>query len=60
MKVSEVIQQVIEHYGFSAQGSYELRLERDPDNPLQPDRPLVSYDVKDGDVLVFTDLGVAV
>lgn len=59
-KVQEVINAVIEHFGFAKKGTYELRLEADPNNPLQNERPLVSYGVKDGDVLIFTDLGIAV
>ena len=59
-KVSEVIQAVIKHFNFAENGKYDLRLETDPDNALESDRPLVSYGIKDGDVLIFTDLGVAV
>lgn len=59
-KVREVIQAVIQHFGFAPNGKYELRLEKDPDTVLDPDRPLVSYHIVDGDVLVFTDLGIAV
>lgn len=59
-KVEEVIKAVIQHFGFAPNGQYELRLEREPNTPLKPERPLVSYGVKDGDVLIFTDLGIAV
>ena len=59
-KVSDVIQAVIQHFGFATGGKYELRLESDPNTILKPERPLVSFGIKDGDVLVFTDLGVAV
>lgn len=60
IKVSEVIQAVVDHFGFDSNGKYELRLEDDPDTELKPERPLVSYGIKDGDVLVFTDLGIGV
>jgi hypothetical protein len=59
-KIQEVLQAVIRHFNFAESGNYELRLARDPDNALKPERPLVSYGIQDGDVLVFTDLGVAV
>jgi hypothetical protein len=59
-KVQEVIQTVIQHFGFAQNGNYELRMAKTPDTPLQPERPLVSYHIQDGDILVFTDLGVAV
>lgn len=59
-KVQEVIQAVIQHFNFASNGNYEIYLKSDPNNPLKPERPLVSYGIKDGDVLVFTDLGVAV
>jgi hypothetical protein len=59
-KIQEVIQGVIQHFGYATNGNYELRLESDPNNALKPERPLVSYGIKDGDTLIFTDLGVAV
>lgn len=59
-KVQEVILSVIQHFDFSQNGNYELRLEKDPDNALALERTLISYKIKSGDILVFTDLGVAV
>lgn len=59
-KVQEVILAVISHFGFAADGNYQLHLENDADTPLNPQQPLVSFGIKDGDVLIFTDLGVAV
>lgn len=56
-KVQEVIDAVVQHFNFATNGNYQLRLERDPNTPLKPERPLVSYGIKDGDVLRFTDLG---
>lgn len=60
IKIQEVIQAVIQHFEYATNGNYELRLESDPNNALKPERPLVSYGIKDGDTLIFTDLGVAV
>jgi hypothetical protein len=59
-KIHDVIQAVIRHFGYAANGNYELRLEKDPNLVLKPERTLVSYHIVDGDVLIFTDLGVAV
>lgn len=59
-KVSEVIQKVIDQFGFATNGKYELKLEDDPNTNLIPERPLVSYGVKDGDKLIFIDFGQAV
>jgi hypothetical protein len=59
-KVQHVIQAVVLHFGFATNGNYELRMAKEPDTTLQPERPLVSYHLQDGDILVFTDLGVAV
>jgi len=59
-KVEEVLQAVISHFGFASNGNYELRAEKNPDEALKLDRPLVSYGIQDGDKLIFTDLGVAV
>ncbi|MEZ5199297.1 MAG: hypothetical protein R2764_23815 [Bacteroidales bacterium] len=60
MKVQEVINMIIQHFGYSPKGNYELRLETNPDEALKAEKPLVSYGIKDGDVLIFTDLGIAV
>ncbi|MEO9475100.1 MAG: EsaB/YukD family protein [Cyclobacteriaceae bacterium] len=59
-KVSDVIKAIVDHFGFSSEGKYELRLDVNPNEALDPNRPLVSYGVKDGDVLVFIDFGQAV
>lgn len=60
MKISEIIQAIIDHFGFSSNGKYELKLDNDPNLVLDSNRPLVSYGVKDGDILVFIDFGQAV
>lgn len=57
-KVQEVIDAVVEHFGFASNGNYQLQTE--DGEVLKPQRPLVSYKIEDGDVLVFTDLGGAV
>jgi WXG100 protein secretion system (Wss), protein YukD len=59
-KVSEVIQAIIQHFKFAANGKYELKLNDDPTIVLKPERSLVSYGVKDGAILVFIDFGMAV
>ena len=59
-KISEVVNAIKSKFGFSNEGKYQLNREDEPDNPLDPERPLVSFGIKDGDTLVFTDLGVAV
>ena len=60
IKVSEVIDAYVNHFNLSKIGKYEIRLESDPNTSLKPERTLVSYHVKDGDVLVFVDFGEAV
>jgi hypothetical protein len=57
-KVSEVIAAIIKHFGFSGEGKYQLKLSNG--ETMNPERPLVSYHLKDGDHLTFVDLGVAV
>jgi len=59
-KVQDVIIAVINHFSFAQNGKYELVLESKPDNPLKPERTLVSYGIKDGDILVLIDFGAAV
>lgn len=59
-KISDVINAIIEHFGFSREGKYQLVKKSEPSKPLEPHRTLVSYGIKNGEVLVFLDLGVAV
>lgn len=56
-KISEVIQAVVKKFSFAPDGKYQLAFASDPGTPLKPDRTLVSYDVKDGTVLIFTEMG---
>jgi len=57
-KVSEVIEDVKKHFGFSNEGKYQLKLENN--ETMKPERPLVSYHLKDNEHLTFVDLGIAV
>lgn len=59
-KVHDVIQSIINYFHFATDGHYEIRLASNPNEILEPERPLVSYHIADKDVLVFTDLGIAV
>ncbi len=59
-KISEVIAAVVQQFGFASNGQYELKLDSDPDVELAPQRPLISFGIKDGDKLVFIDFGQAV
>lgn len=55
--VSQIIQAVVDHFGFAKNGRYELSFQG---TAMKPERTLVSYEVKNGDILVFTELGIAV
>jgi len=59
-KIQDVIDATVAHFGFSTNGQYELRKEDDPNTVLKPERTLVSYHLKDNDVLIFIDFGQAV
>lgn len=59
-KVEDVIKAVINHFNYAQNGKYELRPDNDPNTVMLPSRPLVSYGIKDGDALIYTDLGIAV
>lgn len=59
-KISTVIVATVSHFGFSSEGKYQLSQDDDPNTILDPNRPLVSFGLKDDDILIFTDLGVAV
>ena len=55
--VGFVIEEVIKKFTFSKQGKYELLFHNEK---LEKVRTLISYDLKNGDELDFTDLGVGV
>lgn len=59
-KIQEVINAIVHEFGFATNGNYDLRLESNPTEPLRPERTLVSYQLKDDTVLIFSDLGIAV
>ena len=59
-KISEVLSATISHFGFAPNGSYELRLDKNPNEALNPERTLVSYQIEDNDILVLIDFGQAV
>lgn len=60
-KVMDVITATLDKFPkLDKQGQYELCKQTDLNEVLEPDRPLVSYGIKDGDVLILTDLGRAV
>ena len=59
-KIQSVIDAIIAHFGFAQGGNYELMKELTPEESLKPERTLVSYHITDGEILIFTDLGVAV
>lgn len=60
-KVAEVITAVVLKFGYANNGTYELRLQSNPKEPLKPERTLVSYGLSDEEChkIVFTDLGKA-
>ena len=59
-KVSEVIDTAVKEFGFAPGDQFQLVLSSDPSQPLQPERPLVSFGIHDGAVLVLTSIGSGV
>lgn len=57
-KVLEVLEKTRQHFGFSQEGNYQLKLASG--ETMRPERTLVSYQLDDGAHLTFVDLGVAV
>lgn len=53
-KVSKVISDVVEKFGYQADGNYTLVFEK---TELSPERPLISYHLPDNAVLNLTDTG---
>ncbi len=56
-KVEEVISWAIERFGLSASEPWELVRQSGGEGPLQPERPLVSYGIEDGEVLIVSAAG---
>jgi hypothetical protein len=56
-KIADVITAAREAFGLAAGDNYELVLADKPGDVLQPERPLVSYHLKDGTVLTLTWTG---
>ena len=56
-KVEDVINQAVAAFGFVRGDKFDLVLASKPGEPLQPERPLVSYHIVDGTILVLTAVG---
>ena len=54
----QILEAVKQEYGFAPDGNYELIRKLD-NSALDLQRPVVSYGLRDGEVLTFTDLGKA-
>jgi basic membrane lipoprotein Med (substrate-binding protein (PBP1-ABC) superfamily) len=59
-KVAEVIAQAIVAFGFAQGDNFQLALADNPAETLQPERPLVSYHIVDGTILILTATGSGV
>ena len=59
-KIHDVINAVVKQFSYAQNGKYELVAQINPDETLKPERTLVSYGIKDEDLLVFIDHGIAV
>lgn len=59
-KISDVIAKVVATFGFAPGDHFQLVLKGNPGEPLKPERTLVSYGIKDGDVLILTAIGSGV
>ncbi|MCX6543519.1 MAG: hypothetical protein NTV05_03795 [Acidobacteria bacterium] len=56
-KVADVVAAAVAAFGFAGGDRFELVLATNPAESLQPERPLVSYHITDGTVLVLTAIG---
>lgn len=56
-KIVDVIAAAVEAFGFAPGDKFELVLATNPEEPLQPQRTLVSYQIADGTILVLTAIG---
>ncbi|MDR8389937.1 small ubiquitin-related modifier domain-containing protein [Aliifodinibius sp. S!AR15-10] len=55
-KVQEVIDKIRDHFDLTGTGTFELIIEGSEEE-LNPNRPLVSYGLEDGDELILTNDG---
>jgi hypothetical protein len=56
-KVAEVLESVIAAFGFAPGDKFELVLATNPGESLRPERTLVSFHIKDSDILILTAIG---
>lgn len=60
MKVSEVIAKIVAEFGFAPGDNFDLVLASKPNEPLQKERPLVSFHLEDGTTVILTAVGSGV
>lgn len=56
-KIADVIAKAVAEFGFAPGDKFELVLATKPEEALQPERPLVSYHIADGAILILTAIG---
>ena len=56
-QIKGVIAEAVMVFGFAPSDRFELVLASDPGQPLNPERTLESYHIKDGAVLILTAIG---
>ncbi len=59
-KIIDVINTVVKSFGFAPGDRFQLVLASNPSESLQPERPLISYHITDGTILVLTAIGSGV
>jgi hypothetical protein len=59
-KIAEVIAWVVKECGFAAGDRFELVLASNPQEVLQPERPLVSFQLEDNTRVILTMFGSGV
>ncbi len=59
-KVQNVIETAVKAFEFANTDKFQLALESQPGEPLQADRTLASYHVKNGTEFVLTGVGTGV
>lgn len=59
-KIEDVINAIVVAFGFNPGDGFQLALVLNPGEPLDPNRPIVSYHLTDGDEVVLTAVGTGV
>ena len=57
-RIKDVILGIKVHFRFAKESKFTIHNKSTPDIDFEPDRALINYNVKDGDVLIFKQVSI--